>query len=61
MATPETFPPRASILLPSRAFLLSVREQTLPARLAAIEESLRISTRPTLQTTWAGATWRCSG
>ncbi len=40
MPTPEAFPPRGSILLPSRAFLLSVREQTLPARLAAIEDAL---------------------
>jgi hypothetical protein len=38
--TPDTFPPRASILLPSRAFLLSVREQTLPARLAAIDDAV---------------------
>ena len=39
MPTPETFPPRDSVLLPSRAFLFSVRDQTLPARRAAIEEA----------------------
>jgi hypothetical protein len=62
MTLPDTdgWPSVERLMLPSRAFLLSWREQTLPTRLAAIDDAadLFASVRRTRR---AGvATWRCS-
>jgi hypothetical protein len=41
MTTPDVpWPGRDSVLLPTTAFLLSVRDQTLPARRAALDDSV---------------------
>jgi len=39
---PDSLPSAPSVILPSRAFLLSWREQTLPARTAALEDALAL-------------------
>jgi hypothetical protein len=47
-------------LLPSRAFLRSWLDQTLPARRAALEESVELHSEAVAEASMGSPTWPCS-